>query len=345
MRRRIDILLSIAEQLLDYHRHNKVYKDLCPDFINIHITKDKKVKAILAPTKYIALGFENMFVFASVAAPEIANKISPNTPMSDCYTFAIIAYELLALCHPFIGDNVINHKIDIKDAYFGKLPWIDNTEDTSNRLTYRKCDSFFTTNEIRELFTGTFVTGKDSPIDRPAMYRWVDALHDAKFHLHHCNKCNTDYLHYENDCCPFCFEEPKPIIDVLAAQLDKKLDMDIFDFSDIEMDLHIDDAQPIVVSDKETVVLTTKQLMIDTINVKNMLSVKASNNSVDTIDVVIEPLNGYVYHAANLQRQMYAQKISNATKVSFSRKNPKSLVLALNELDKPQRVFIVRLKT
>jgi hypothetical protein len=50
----------------------------------------------------------------------------PNTPMSDCYSFAIIAHELLAFCHPFVGDVVIEGKHSIDEAMRGLLPWIDD---------------------------------------------------------------------------------------------------------------------------------------------------------------------------------------------------------------------------
>lgn len=51
-----------------------------------------------------------------------------NTMLSDTFSFAIIAYELLNMVHPFDGngadDNVEN---------FIELPWIEDSDDDSNR--------------------------------------------------------------------------------------------------------------------------------------------------------------------------------------------------------------------
>ncbi len=341
--RRIDILIALAEHLSAYHRCNKVYKDLCPDFVNAHVTKEGKVKANLTRTDYMTSGFDEIFVFASVAAPEIINKVSPNTPMSDCYTFAIIVHELLAFCHPFIGDDIVNHKKDLKDAYLGKLPWIDSADDSSNRLTYRKCDTIFTTEKIRQLFAETFVLGKYSPMDRPSIHRWTDALYDAKAHLHRCNKCNTGYLVYEDAYCPFCDAEPEAVIQVVISRIDKKFDLNELEFLETEMELYTDEDDSILLSDKEYTTFSTQQLLVDNINVRDILSLSVNCLSDDIVSVVVEPLSGYSFYAANMQRQLYSQKIEKPTKVTFSRKSPKTLILALNELTTPQRVFTIKL--
>lgn len=101
--------------MADYHRKNKVYKDFVPEYINIESSK-RNVKSTIPETNYYYSGLGNVFIYASHAAPEIVNRRMPNTPMSDCYSFAIITHELLAFCHPFIGDAVIEGRFSINDA-------------------------------------------------------------------------------------------------------------------------------------------------------------------------------------------------------------------------------------
>ena len=61
---------------------------------------------------------------------------SPNTTMSDCYSFAVIAYELLLLNHPLSGDYVSDGETELEEqALLGKLPWVDNEDDTTNERT------------------------------------------------------------------------------------------------------------------------------------------------------------------------------------------------------------------
>ncbi len=49
-----------------------------------------------------------------------------NTMLSDTFSFAIIAYELLNMVHPFDGNSA-------GDAEnFIELPWIEDSEDDSN---------------------------------------------------------------------------------------------------------------------------------------------------------------------------------------------------------------------
>ena len=53
--------------------------------------------------------------------------------MSDCFSFAVLAYELLTLNHPLIGDYVSEGEPELEEqALKGKLPWVDHSEDNTN---------------------------------------------------------------------------------------------------------------------------------------------------------------------------------------------------------------------
>lgn len=71
-----------------------------------------------------------------------------NTMLSDTFSFAIIAYELLNMVHPFDG----NSSGDAEN--FIELPWIEDSEDDSNR----SCGllPFFLTRDLKNLLAQCF---------------------------------------------------------------------------------------------------------------------------------------------------------------------------------------------
>ena len=344
IKKRIDILISLAEQLADYHRKNKVYKDFVPEYINIETTK-WNVKTVIPETNYYYSGLGDVFIYASHAAPEVVNRRMPNTPMSDCYSFAIIAHELLAFCHPFVGDAVIEGKYNIYEAMRGNLPWIDDSEDSLNRLTRRYYDGFFTTPEIQELFKQTFEIGKENPVMRPSMHQWIDALYDASSHLKFCSHCKTDFIYSkEDDFCPFCDDEPVFPIAVAIQHIDKKFDFDTYTFSETEKELYPDPIGVLLVNKSNKLYVNSRHLMTDTFNVMDLLSIEVTSSEGDpNIAVVLEPLNGMSFYASTVKGERYARQINKPTKIVFPTNNPRKLVLSLKQIDESQRVLNVQL--
>ena len=343
VKKRIDILISLAEQLADYHRKNKVYKDFVPEYINIETTK-WNVKAVLPETNYYYSGLGNVFIYASHSAPEVVNRRMPNTPMSDCYSFAIIAHELLVFCHPFVGDVVIEGKYSMDDAMRGNLPWIDDEEDPLNRLSRRYYDCFFTTPKIRELFKQTFEIGKEDPVKRPSMYQWIDALYDASSRLKHCPHCKTEFIFSDDDFCPFCEDEPVFPIAVSIQHIDKKFDLVTYTFSETEKELYSDPVGVLLVNKSNKLYVNSRHLMTDTFNVKDLLSVEViSPEGEPNIAVVLEPLNGNSFYASTEKGERYARPINKPTKIVFPTNNPRKLILSLKQIDEAQRVLNVQL--
>lgn len=344
IKKRLDILISLAEQLADYHRQNKVYKDFVPEYINIENFKSN-IKAVLPETNYSYSGLGNVFIYASHSAPEVVNRRMPNTPMSDCYSFAIIAHELLSFCHPFIGDVVTEGNFSIDDAMRGNLPWIDNEQDSLNRLSRRYYDCFFTTPQIRELFKQTFEIGKDDPVKRPPMHQWVDALYGAYSLLKHCHHCKTEFLFSDDDdFCPFCEDEPVFPIAVAIQHIDKKFDLDTYTFSETEKELYPDPVGVLLVNKYNKLYVNSRHLMTDSFNVKDLLSIEVvSSEGEPDITVVLEPLNGLSFYASTEKGERYARTINKPTKIVFPTKKPRKLILSLKEIDETQRVLNVQL--
>lgn len=344
VKKRLDILISLAEKLTEYHRKNKVYKDFAPEYINIENTENN-VEAIIPETDYSYSGLGNVFIYASHSAPEVVNRRMPNTPMSDCYSFAIIAHELLAFCHPFIGDAVIEEKCSIDKAMRGNLPWIDDEEDSLNRLSRRYYDCVFTTPEIRKLFKQTFETGKDDPLKRPSMYQWLDALYGAISQLKRCPRCKTEFIYSRmGDICPFCKDEQIFPIAVVIQHIDKKFDFETYMFSDTEKELYPDPISVLFVNKTNKLYVNSNHLLADTFNVRNVISIEVvSPDGEPDVAVVIEPLNGYSFYASTAKGECYSRPISRPTKIVFPTNNSRKLILSMKQIDESQRVLNVQL--
>ena len=338
---RLQILISLASQLADYHRQNKVYKELVPVYIKVANDKNNTLTVILPKTNYITSGFNDIFIYASYAAPEVVNRRIPNTPMSDCYTFAIIAFELLEFCHPFLGDNVLKNNL-YEDAFKGRLPWIDDPSDSSNRLIHRYYDRYFITTRLWKLIERTFTVGMYDIYARPTIYDWQDALIEEMKTLRFCSDCKTDFLCTDiEDECPFCdnLQDFKLVVDI--AFLTEIFDINSFDFSNTEFELEEKLIYSTYLNESNSLIVTSQDLNCVESKDTELLSIKVVSSDENKIKTILEPLNKSSFFVATSNLQKYSQKIERATSVSFTKQSNRSLVLSIDDLNAPQRVIIL----
>ncbi len=338
---RLQILIDIARQLVDYHRQNKVYKELVPEYIKIEKDKNNNLKVQLPKTNYYTSGFNDIFIYASHAAPEVVNRRMPNTPMSDCYTFAILAFELLEFCHPFLGDNALKNNL-YEDAFKGRLAWIDNPDDDSNRHVSRYYDRCFTTMPLWKLFEKTFTVGIYDVFSRPPMYEWLNVLEDEQKKLKFCPSCKTDFLCYDvDDECPFCDELLDFDLVVDTAHLTPKFILDNCKFDDASLYIEESMVDSAYLNQSNPIIISSTDLMHPTNKPVEYLSIKVASSDEQSVRVIVEPLNGASFYVATSDLRMYNQKIERATSIPFSKQSKRSLVLSLEDIDIPQRVLIL----
>jgi DNA-binding helix-hairpin-helix protein with protein kinase domain len=119
---------------------------------------------------------------------------------------------LLTLNHPLIGDYVSNGDPELEEqALLGKLPWVDNEDDTTNERTTGLPTFNVIPNRLLELFRKNFEVGLKNPIKRPTMAEWFDTLNLANNELLKCGnqKCNLIYPFNNNKKCPFLWTHTK----------------------------------------------------------------------------------------------------------------------------------------
>ncbi len=215
LRKRYEILIHLSALIRVLHSKGLAYCDLSPN--NIFVSDTIGVSNIflidLDNVRYRTSLLDNIYT-PFYGAPEIISSTAPNTPMSDCFSFAVIAYELLTLNHPLIGDYVNDGEPETEEqALMGKLPWVDHSTDLTNVRTTGLPSENVIPNKLLDLFKRNFENGLNNPFERPSMAEWFDALNLAMNELLKCgnNQCKLDYPYNNLNKCTFCGYLPSKV--------------------------------------------------------------------------------------------------------------------------------------
>ena len=221
LRRRLIALYKCASLLARLHGNSLVYGDISPN--NIFISEGLEHSSVwLIDADNIKFEISNggSGVYTpKYGAPELVLGKDGGRPASDCHAFAVVAFYLLSLIHPFVGKKVDgtdegdwsddeNGDEDIEEkAYAGLFPWVDDQGDDSNSSENGLPRSLLLTEKLKTLFEDTFSAGRVSPWLRPTIYHWPEALAQAADTTIQCPCCKMtyyyDFIHSETSC-PYC---------------------------------------------------------------------------------------------------------------------------------------------
>lgn len=233
LRRRLTALYKCASLLARLHGNGLVYGDISPN--NIFISDglgDLSVWLIDADNIRFEITKGGSVVYTpKYGAPELVQGKDEGRPASDCHAFAVVAFYLLSLIHPFVGKKVDgtdggdwaddeNDDENIEEkAYAGLFPWVDDQNNDSNSSDSGLPRFLLLTEKLHALFQATFGLGRISPQLRPTIYHWPEALARAADMTVTCPSCNMsyyyDFIHHETDAhnCPYCkTQRPQVII-------------------------------------------------------------------------------------------------------------------------------------
>lgn len=221
LRRRLRLLASCAQTIAMLHGRGVVYGDISPGnvFVPESISYDR---AWLIDADNLAV--ESDAVSRAVktpyfAAPEILRRASGNTPFTDAFSFAILAYTVLTTEHPLFGDMVANGPVELEDdAQRGLLPWAGHLRDDRNRSTYGLPVTTTLTWRLHEACARTFEQGMQDPIRRPDLGCWTRSLQMAADITVACQSCSYSYYAYQQTCLR-CGAGRAPV--VVATVLDR----------------------------------------------------------------------------------------------------------------------------
>lgn len=127
---------------------------------------------------------------------------------TDTFSFAELAFHLLADRHPFHGkaydksDLFVDEKNDPR--FFS---WICDPEDETNHADLFLSKEMLFSSELMKLFWQTFVAGKEAPDCRPPMSLWPPCFFKELDDLVYCSHCGISFVNVEDDTavtCPVC---------------------------------------------------------------------------------------------------------------------------------------------
>jgi serine/threonine protein kinase len=221
LRRRLRLLARAADAFASLHAKGIVYADPSPANIMVSDSvRHEEVRLVdvdLLHAESVPLEIGGT---PGYAAPELRSGWTGVTNASDAYAFAVIAFETLTQAHPFLGDQVQFGEPEMLNvAYDAKLPWIDHSEDDSNRTRYGLARDRVLSPKLRSLAKQTFQDSLTSPRRRPTVAEWRTALHSAADMTLDCAGCPQS-----NDArlgaCPWCgTPAPDPLVAVVQLAL------------------------------------------------------------------------------------------------------------------------------
>ena len=207
LRRRLRLLARCAGILGILHGRGLVYGDVSPG--NVLVSADPRhCRVWLIDPDNIAIessARQRVVQTRLYRAPEIVRKQSGNTPFSDLYSFAILAYQTLRGDHPLLGDLVDESPQHEEEVERGLLPWAGHSTDARNRSSYGIAAETVLSTRLADLFRQNFETGLNDPVRRPSADAWAAALAAAADVTLTCRAPGCGHSFYAfGPHCPFC---------------------------------------------------------------------------------------------------------------------------------------------
>ena len=218
--RRLRILRNLAETLAKLHARGLAYGDLSPHNIFVSSSVEHHQVWLIDSDNIRTHEYckTNAFFTKGYAAPEIIRGESGSNIWTDCWSFAVIALQLLAHAHPFNqGCAVEDEDPDIGEANAerGEYPWVFDLTDDSNAWTGSglPIDQLMSS-QMMALFQRCFGNSRQAGgiFNRPTMAEWHHVLHRACQMILRCSAsdCRSTFIYNANQQCPFCSEVCDP---------------------------------------------------------------------------------------------------------------------------------------
>jgi serine/threonine protein kinase len=208
--RRIFVLAKLARSLASLHGRALAYGDLSP--ANVFVSKAHEFSEVwLIDCDNLSIlsreGGQKVYT-PDYGAPEILRSESGINSLTDSWSFAVIAFQLLTMLHPLKGDMVDQGAPEVEDAALhGELPWIDHPDDKRNRTESGLPRDQILTKRLRGYFEQCFNAGLNDPDARPSLAAWAEAFEAASMLLTRCDPdlgCGNAFLFNARRECPFC---------------------------------------------------------------------------------------------------------------------------------------------
>ena len=205
LRRRLRLLATTAQALSRLHGRAIAYGDVSPSNVLVSDSGLHDQVWLIDPDNLTLVTGASGHLIGTPGyeAPEVAARRAGISTLTDAFAFAVLAFHVLVLAHPFKG-NLVRANADLEpDAFSGKLPWIDDLNDDRNRATDGLPRPVVLTPGLTRLFRRAFEDGLHEPAARPPMAEWCEKLDAASLATIPCTGCSGTYYATEGRC-PWC---------------------------------------------------------------------------------------------------------------------------------------------
>lgn len=209
LRRRLALLRELATTLAGLHARGLAYGDLSP--ANVFVSQSIEHCQVwlidcdnLCATERLGHGHLHTPGFG---APEVVRGERGVNSLTDSWSFAVLAFEVLTQSHPLKGQAVLDAEPEVEArALRGELPWVHHPDDPSNQACEGLPLELVATPRIQALFEDCFNAGRDNPLARPSLATWTDALEAAWALMLDCTAqdCGSSFYWNDERQCPFC---------------------------------------------------------------------------------------------------------------------------------------------
>jgi serine/threonine protein kinase len=219
LKKRYQIAAFMFNALEQIHISGLIFTDLSPNNIMVHNNKNNLVFIDTDNMRRKGDPYSGVLGTDGYMAPEIykffdsnikekginKNAIPKNFRISvdsDIFSATIIAFQLITLNHPFIGDAIEKGTAEEEtNARHCMTDYILHKNNSNERKEnpFVGCfnDNVIVTNDVSELFYRCFVDGKDNPKLRPTAKEFDDAFNMAMDQIVKCPYCNQENLFFE----------------------------------------------------------------------------------------------------------------------------------------------------
>lgn len=207
LRARLRRLCSMFGVFAKLHGRGLVYGDPSPDNILFSSASDDSAAFLIDADNLHVEGnpvAAHMFT-PGYGAPELIMGATRPDTLTDSFALAVIAFELLTLVHPFVGDVVHDGEPELEEAAFhGRMPWIEHSTDTRNRCSRGIPRDLAISPEAKRLFKRMFEDGLKQRLLRPGVGEWTDVLAQAVDVTILCPRCTASHYAPAARECPWC---------------------------------------------------------------------------------------------------------------------------------------------